>query len=118
MNNQSFVSMCKLTKDASRIFLCSRYRYKRAFCELFTVARVARRRLRNALINQSMSDWQSHKKPYMPLRNRRLATLATVNSSQEALLYRYREHRKILDASFVNLHMLTKPSPQSVLFTV
>ena len=54
----------------------------------------------------------------MPLRNRRLATLATVNSSQEALLYRYREHRKILDTSFVNLHMLTKPSPQSVLFTV
>ena len=56
MNNQSFVSMCKLTKDASRIFLLRRYRYKRASCELFTVARVARRRLRNGLINQTMSD--------------------------------------------------------------
>ena len=62
-----------------------------------------------------MSDWQSHKKPYRTLRNGRLATLATVNSSQEALLYRYGRSRKILDASFVNLHMLTKLSPQSVI---
>ena len=51
----------------------------------------------------------------MSLRNRRLATLATVNSSQEAPFYQYRRSRKILDASFVNIHMLTKLSPQSVL---